>query len=1160
MTLSRRHVDLVNDQTVGGTKTFTGSLGLGTTSNLDKYKLNAIGSGRFTLGVNHGSEALPTYKFNIDFGSDVANTWRRIVVASLAGSPTTYSTVGFRIRVTDSLGNHATPASVNNIREEIYYVACVRTEATVIDTPDSCYVSGPYNRIRAVKTSTGNYEIQIQNESQYKEYLVEIDCYAENAISSHTITYEPGTTLGSTGTAQYDAGITNAQLKIQNLNITGNVFSSVRPLTSLTYDLGSTTNLWGVAYVDKVSTNNTSSRDKLRVWNNSTYTIGMQNSITFGSINNNYAMTFQMSNTAARGWWWGDDAHTTAQGAMALSTDGNLYVASKIRLGYGEADTTVPASWNGTLDVSGNTKITGQLLNAGTSSWIEAKSGPMYPSYVQEMSVSAYETEPRDLYLSSDGTKLFVAGNIGNDITQWTLSTAWDLSTATYNGQFSVATQDTTPTGLTFSPDGTKMFICGTTSGVVSKYDLSTAWTVTTGATFAQTLSISAQDASPQALAFSTDGTKLFVLGDTNNRLYQYTLSSAWDLTSPTYDGFLALTRTSGPFGLAFSSDGTKFWVPDNVYHNMIEYTLSTPWVITSGVTVSNDITMAAFGNNIANKNNYNWLFGGIYVNESAGYMYHTDYNRDIVAQFNISNTGTLAGNTWHADGDFHVKRNLNVSQMAVFGAQVYGLSSYWNGTVQTSTINALGTGLSLSIHDTQAAGTVTVGGTSATGTITIGRSTAAQTIAIGSGVTAAATTKTINIANVASNATSTTNINIGTSSLGTVNINLGSSTGGISVLSTTASTSTTTGALTVAGGVGSGGDIHGVGFIAHPSAAEDAILAFDYSTWGANSYHEIVGWDFASNVKDALILKVPGNSVGAHGTMYLGDEHVYFGVSANSNGVIDVNSATAPFSTETWGYLGKTGMAVNATTASTNTTTGALIVAGGVGVAGTLSAYQVNAQTGSLGTTISSTLVGGAFSVTTGNVSYLNILTVRTSAGSDWTTAGTRLQAKTDATWQGYIQFNGTNNNYGISFGTGSSTVSPDAVTERMKIEQGGAVTILSSLTSPIYKENIATSSGTSKTFDLSLNSVFWHSMTGSGTFSFSNTPASNTVQTITIVTEQSTANSIITWPAAVLWPGNVQPPQSTVAGDIDFWSITVINKGGTLYYIGNLVAKDAS
>jgi hypothetical protein len=100
------------------------------------------------------------------------------------------------------------------------------------------------------------------------------------------------------------------------------------------------------------------SRAKLSVWAGSTYGFGMQTGYTFGGLGNDYAITCQMSNTATRGFWWGDNGHSNAHGAMALTTTGLLTVASAIRLGYGEADTTSPG---GTykLDVSGNTLMNG---------------------------------------------------------------------------------------------------------------------------------------------------------------------------------------------------------------------------------------------------------------------------------------------------------------------------------------------------------------------------------------------------------------------------------------------------------------------------------------------------------------------------------------------------------------------------------------------------------------------------------------------------------------------------------------------------------------------------------------------------------------------------------------------------------------------------------
>jgi hypothetical protein len=95
------------------------------------------------------------------------------------------------------------------------------------------------------------------------------------------------------------------------------------------------------------------SRDKYRVWSDSNYTIGMQNGYTFGAINNDYAMTFQMNNADNRGFWWGDAGHTNAQGAMSLSTNGKLTVAHSIRVGFGETDTTIPGAVH-RLEVNGS--------------------------------------------------------------------------------------------------------------------------------------------------------------------------------------------------------------------------------------------------------------------------------------------------------------------------------------------------------------------------------------------------------------------------------------------------------------------------------------------------------------------------------------------------------------------------------------------------------------------------------------------------------------------------------------------------------------------------------------------------------------------------------------------------------------------------------------
>jgi hypothetical protein len=81
-----------------------------------------------------------------------------------------------------------------------------------------------------------------------------------------------------------------------------------------------------------------------------------------------------------------------------------------------------------------------------------------------------------------------------------------------------------------------------------------------------------------------------------------------------------------------------------------------------------------------------------------------------------------------------------------------------------------------------------------------------------------------------------------------------------------------------------------------------------------------------------------------------------------------------------------------------------------------------------------------------TGNSDALEFSNVRGTAGTDWTTAGFRIQQKVDSTWMGFMQFNGTAsgvNSGGISFGTGTTTTSANSVAERMRINGAGNVSI---------------------------------------------------------------------------------------------------------------------
>jgi hypothetical protein len=115
-------------------------------------------------------------------------------------------------------------------------------------------------------------------------------------------------------------------------------------------------------------TSSSQTRNKISVWSSlSSYTIGMKSGFGYGglggdSTGTNYAMSFQMSNTNDRGWWWGDTSHSDVQGSMSLTTDGELVVAKSLSVGAGETTRTAA---DRPLEVTGNALIDGRLTIEG---------------------------------------------------------------------------------------------------------------------------------------------------------------------------------------------------------------------------------------------------------------------------------------------------------------------------------------------------------------------------------------------------------------------------------------------------------------------------------------------------------------------------------------------------------------------------------------------------------------------------------------------------------------------------------------------------------------------------------------------------------------------------------------------------------------------------
>ena len=185
-------------------------------------------------------------------------------------------------------------------------------------------------------------------------------------------------------------------------------------------------------------------------------------------------------------------------------------------------------------------------------------------TYTNNYFTDGSNTNFRDFYVKSDGTKMWAILYSDDTVRQYSLSTAYNISTASYdNVNISVGTQEFEPRGLTFKPDGTKFYIVGKTD-TVYQYNLSTAFDLSTASYSNVSDYIGGSNDSPHSIRFKPDGTKMFILNRNNDTVYEWALSTAWDITTigstPT-SNFSITGVVDSPNSFDFNNDGTKVYI-----------------------------------------------------------------------------------------------------------------------------------------------------------------------------------------------------------------------------------------------------------------------------------------------------------------------------------------------------------------------------------------------------------------------------------------------------------------------------------------------------------------------------------------------------------------------------------------------------------------------
>lgn len=270
------------------------------------------------------------------------------------------------------------------------------------------------------------------------------------------------------------------------------------------------------------------------------------------------------------------------------------------------------------LNALGNS-VSGRQLNSFNIESFTYASRSFSPSFdviQQDIVGMAFKPDGASLFILADGFQSVNAG-----IYQFTLSTPWDISTASYAGN---KFQDFTLqncSGFTFNSDGTKAFTTDQDSSLVREMSFSTAYDASTASLTGSNLDVSAVVTHAYGASLTSNGLNLFII-DNNRGFERFSLSTAFDVSTGTHESSSGVTaQTTSADDLFVGANGGFILMstssPQSIYqyampgvdlsnksYNGLNLDVSAQVSQNPFITLSPDLTRLYVGDSISNSTN----------------------------------------------------------------------------------------------------------------------------------------------------------------------------------------------------------------------------------------------------------------------------------------------------------------------------------------------------------------------------------------------------------------------------------------------------------------------------------------------------------------------------------------------------------------------------
>ena len=198
------------------------------------------------------------------------------------------------------------------------------------------------------------------------------------------------------------------------------------------------------------------------------------------------------------------------------------------------------------------------------------------------------------------------------------------------------------PQGVTFNSDGTKMYIIGSSANRIIQYTLSTPFDISEATLLAGSICTEGFAGDGLKIIFNSDGSKFFLVDDATQDVEILTLTTAYDISTCSNTGSKDF-GTTNLRDLKFSNDGKKVFLYDQGgTHSLKQYSLSSAFDISNPtlVTTYTGTSSKTLKQLTGNENKVN----GLAFSSDGAKMFVT--NDTKITEFTLSNPFDLSNVT----------------------------------------------------------------------------------------------------------------------------------------------------------------------------------------------------------------------------------------------------------------------------------------------------------------------------------------------------------------------------------------------------------------------------------------------------------------------------------------------------------------------------------